>query len=206
MAYEMRSTCGSKCSRVCCQNSRKAKIHPLVWEKSRIKKAAGLRPLSSSGMGSMDRDERIKILEAARSLATLEHDCDGAILRVDEVLRENPDDPDGLMLKGNILDLDERHEEALECYKRVLHIDPQNVAALIDMGDSHSWSGNYDEAVKFFDRALGVLRQGKYYLDPRDELESAYRGKLGALREGGKSEEARACELEMHRLFPRRGG
>src|SRR3990172_1381397 len=102
MAYEMRSTCGSKCSRVCCQNSRKAKIHPLVWEKSRIKKAAGLRPLSSSGMGSMDRDERIKILEAARSLATLEHDCDGAILRVDEVLRENPDDPDGLMLKGNI--------------------------------------------------------------------------------------------------------
>jgi len=34
MAYEMRSTCGSKCSRVCCQNSRKAKIHPLVWEKS----------------------------------------------------------------------------------------------------------------------------------------------------------------------------
>ncbi len=153
----------------------------------------------------MDRDERMRILEAARALAVLEHDYDGALLRLQPILRENPHDPDGLMLKGNILDLDERHGEALDCYERVLNSDPENVAALIDMGDCLSWSGRYQEAIQFFDRALVLLGQGRYYLDQQDELESACRGKLGALRESGRAEEARAYELEMDRLFPRRG-
>ncbi len=143
----------------------------------------------------------MRILEAARALAVLEHDYDGAILRLRAILQENPHDPDGLMLKGNILDLDARHGEALECYQRVLNNDPDNVAALVDMGDCLSWSGRYQEAIEFFDRSLVLLGQGRYYLDHRDELESAYRGKLGALREGGRAEEARICELEMDHLF-----
>lgn len=96
---------------------------------------------------AMESLERKTILEAARSLATLEHDYEGALQRIDQILAENPEDIDALMFKGNILDLDERHQEALRCYRYVLDIDPDNVAALIDMGDCHTWLDAYEQAI-----------------------------------------------------------
>jgi tetratricopeptide (TPR) repeat protein len=144
----------------------------------------------------MESHERKIILEAARSLATLEHDYEGALQRVEQILAENPDDIDALMFKGNILDLDHKHQEALRCYRYVLDIDPDNVAALIDMGDCYSWLDAYEQAIGFFDRALEFLRQGRFYLNPQEECKSAYLGKILALRESGRLEEASNCERE----------
>lgn len=150
----------------------------------------------------MDRSERIRILEAARAQATLEHDTEGAIRMLEAMLRENPDDLDALMLKGNILDMDGNHEEALNFYQQALNLDPENVPALIDFGDCIAWLGRYQEAIGYYDRALELLKHGKFYLNPRDECKSAYLGKLEALRDSGHVEEARAWQVEMHALFP----
>ncbi len=150
----------------------------------------------------MDRSERIGILEAARALATLEHNTAGAIRKLEAILRENPNDLDALMLKGNVLDMDGNHEEALRFYQQALSLDPDNVSALIDFGDCVAWLGRYQEAIGYFDRALELLRQGKFYLDSREECKSAFLSKLEALRDSGQVEKARAWQAEMNVLFP----
>lgn len=146
------------------------------------------------------------MMRPARALATLEHDTAGAIRVLEAILRENPDDLDALMLKGNILDMDGNHEEALKFYQQALNLDPDNVPALIDFGDCIAWLGRYQEAIGYYERALELLKQGKFYLDPRDECRSAYRGKLEALRDSGQVEKARAWQIEMQALFPENQG
>ncbi len=142
-------------------------------------------------MGKLNRSTRIKLLEEAKAIATLEHNYEKALRKIAVVLNDNPNDIDALILKGNILDLDEEYEKSLKCYEKVVAIDKNNVRALIDMGDWYSKQGNVEEALTFYDRALTLLKQNIYYLSKEEELNEAYIGKILLLREQGRIDEAR---------------
>lgn len=140
--------------------------------------------------------QRLGWLESAKAIATLEHDYKKALEKVQHLLRDNDNDTDALILKGNILDLAQRYSEARRCYEKVLQQDQHNLRALIDMGDWHSRKRNSVEALSFYDRALSLLKRKIFYLSRRDEFEEAYTGKIILLREMGLLDRARKVVKE----------
>ncbi|MEM2191697.1 MAG: tetratricopeptide repeat protein, partial [Archaeoglobaceae archaeon] len=55
------------------------------------------------------------------------------LLKIEERLKLNPKDVRLLNMKGNILCDLGKYEEAIECYKRVLELDPNNLAAKMNL-------------------------------------------------------------------------
>jgi tetratricopeptide (TPR) repeat protein len=141
-------------------------------------------------MKKLSRADRIKLLQQAKDIASLEHDCEKALKKVDLVLESNPSDIDGLILRGNILDLCQNFNESLKCYERALKIDKNNVRALIDMGDWHSNKDDFKKALSFYEIALSLLKKGVYYLSREEELQEVYLNKTLLLKDQGMVNEA----------------
>jgi tetratricopeptide (TPR) repeat protein len=132
---------------------------------------------------------RIILLERAKNLSIVERQYDKALEIISKLLESDRKDIDALRLKGNILDLMgsdpiqdvtetsgamDNFEKARECYEEILRIDPQNTLALIDMGDYWEQMGDYEIALKFYDKAIELLKKGHFYISYEDEMEEAF--------------------------------
>lgn len=145
--------------------------------------------------------ERIQLLEKIRKL-TLAGEYDQALSDVDKVLANNPEDQDALGLKGNIMELMQRDDEARMYYEKVLELNPTNVQAWVDLGDNYSNNQNISKALEYYDGACSLIKQGVIYAARLNEVEQAYFAKASLLKTVGKLQEAIDCAQEGLRLAP----
>ena len=122
-------------------------------------------------------EHRLQQLEEARGLA-MDASYDAALDVVEKVLAGLPDDLEGLRLKGNVLeqkalDLNEHSAKKLvrsgeyllarECYERILRSDPDNVFALVDLGDHYKNLEAYDRAFSYYEAAVSSLQSDRSF-------------------------------------------
>ncbi|MGH8006907.1 MAG: hypothetical protein ACREQ3_07835 [Candidatus Binatia bacterium] len=110
-------------------------------------------------------------------------------------------------MKGNIIEmyflhLSEAHEEARSCYEKALTYNRTNVCALTDMGDWHGAEGEYRKAIHFYDKAIALLKRGKFHRSQEEEMEEAYMGKINALKELKEHKAAQRCAKEGLQYCP----
>jgi len=99
---------------------------------------------------------KIKMAEGASS----NREYDEALMRLDEVIAEDPGIMEARQVRANIyLQLDRAEEAAEEC-KEALKIDPEYNAAIFTLAQAYKKLKKYDEAVAGFERVI--------QLDPRD--------------------------------------
>jgi arylsulfatase A-like enzyme/Tfp pilus assembly protein PilF len=99
---------------------------------------------------------KIKMAEGASS----NREYDEALMRLDEVIAEDPGIMEARQVRANIyLQLDRAEEAAEEC-KEALKIDPEYNAAIFTLAQAYKKLKKYDEAVAGFERAIQI--------DPRD--------------------------------------
>lgn len=149
--------------------------------------------------------EASKMAFAALSVAKKK--LEAPLAKLEEILLHAPQDIDALLMKGNIIDLyfsslHEIHEIARSCYKEVLILVPSNVCALIDMGDWYAAENEYKESIRFYNKAIRLLKCGQFYRSRVNELEEAYMGKISALKDSKRFMDARQCAKEGLRYCP----
>lgn len=169
--------------------------------KSRIKNNKKIHNKSGGLQAEIGRLIREANKIAFKSLSTARKAFEAPLIKIEKVLKSDPKNIDALLMKGNIIDLYfsslmEIHEVARSCYEEVLVFTPSNVCALIDMGDWYSIEGKYNKAIRYYDKAISFLKQGKFYRSLKKEFEEAYIGKTSALKYSKKHREAQQCAVE----------
>jgi tetratricopeptide (TPR) repeat protein len=90
-------------------------------------------------------------------------------------------------------DVPSRQQEAIECYKRAVSIDPNYADAWGNMGVSYGLMGNHQQALECFEKALGIHPEDAQWLHM----------KAVALQKLGKVQEAFEAYAKAERLDPR---
>lgn len=95
----------------------------------------------------------------------------------DDILEREPDNVAALIGKGTALTPLDREDETIECMQRVLEVDPKSKAALLWMAKVFDSRENWDEALKWYDRYLGIYHgDEKHWIKHGDVLVSLGRG------------------------------
>jgi tetratricopeptide (TPR) repeat protein len=112
-------------------------------------------------------------------------DTSGALQDIHDALALNPKDPNALQLNGDLLVKIDRGEEALDIYKKILTLDPDNELALTSLGSVSRQLGHDKEAEKYLLRLAAThpryyasyLALGDLYTARRDfnKAEANYR-------------------------------
>jgi tetratricopeptide (TPR) repeat protein len=68
-----------------------------------------------------------------------------------------------------------KHEEAIECYDKVIELDPENEAAWINKGNALCNLNKYEEGIKCCDKAIKM--------DPPDSLLKLIKGTIERIRQ-----------------------
>jgi tetratricopeptide (TPR) repeat protein len=84
-----------------------------------------------------------------------------------------------------------KHREAIAFYQKVLKEEPLQIVALVSLGNAYNWLGEYDQAEKYFKRALEIDANNEYALA---ELGTVYLNK-GDIK---KSKELLAESLKIN--------
>ncbi len=82
------------------------------------------------------------------------------ILKLEQYLKENPDDPEAWAQLGHQFFDSDRFKDAIEAYEKSLSIKPDNAPVLTDLGVMYRRNEQPKKAVEMFDRAIaadGVL-------------------------------------------------
>lgn len=116
-----------------------------------------------------------------------------ALRAIDQVLATHPGEPELLLLKGHILDRLGEYQEARRHYAQAVRRDAANVLASMDMGHSYYYAGRLALALRWYDRAITLLRAGHSWAVWRAEWEEAHWFRAWALAEMGRLEAAIAC-------------
>jgi len=162
---------------------------------------SGLTPRKMA-KSNTNKKNRKDIFQRARHLA-VQRDPERGISLIDEYLSKfDSQDVDFLLLKGSIFEMTGRIDQASKIYKTVLHIDPRNTQALIDLGDSSSSKNEYRRAISFYDRALKHLEKEIYYRDLADEFVQACVNKADAFLELKKPGAACQCIVNGLQKYP----
>ena len=114
-----------------------------------------------------------------------------AITLAERILRERPDDPKALIVKGDALFRSGRREEASEVFDDLVRVNPKNAKVWLDRARIRKTMDDYPEALRSYDAALAIdenLADGWY--ERATVLET-----LGDAREALRSV-ARAVELK----------
>jgi len=147
------------------------------------------------GRLTTDKKEKIRWFERARNLA-VNGKAQKAIDLIDTYVREfRSEDIDFYLLKGSVLEMQTKYQKAVSVYRKVLRLDPRNVRAMIDLGDVYSSSGKaqYQTALFYYNRALSLLKRGRFYLDLDEEIISACVGIADVLLELRRPLDACKC-------------
>ena len=97
--------------------------------------------------------------------------------------RTHSPDESSLISQGLQLNIDGKHEEAIQCFDRALEIDPTDESTWESKGDALNSLGKHEEAIQCFDRALEI--------DPENDYALAMKGACFAILH--KHEEAMQC-------------
>jgi tetratricopeptide (TPR) repeat protein len=76
------------------------------------------------------------------------------ITRLEEIVKNNPNDKATLEHLAHLLNDSGFKERAIEKYKQYLKIDPKNADVIVDMGVCYFEMGDYDEAIKLMEKSL----------------------------------------------------
>ncbi len=74
--------------------------------------------------------------------------------RVEDILATDPESIDALMLKAMIARMEKEYDEAVEIYKEISYIDPNNAQALFERAETHMLQSKVQWASTFYNRAL----------------------------------------------------
>ena len=96
------------------------------------------------------------LYKRGKSLSIFSNQLDNAIFFFDKALEIDPDRPDIITSKGEVLVNQEKFEEAISYFDKALEIDPQYMDALRGKGDALANLGKFEEAHSFIDRALEI--------------------------------------------------
>ncbi len=96
---------------------------------------------------------RNRITAKAQNAPSYRDIC-AALTVVEQRLAARPESVEDLFLRGNLLELTGRTEEALENYRRLLEFDPAHRGALNNMGNLLTAAGKTDEAHEAYARAV----------------------------------------------------
>ena len=83
-------------------------------------------------------------------------------------LRERPDDPKALIVKGDALFRSGRREEASEVFDDLVRVNPKNAKVWLDRARIRKTMDDYPEALRSYDAALAIdetLADGWYKFD-----------------------------------------
>lgn len=142
----------------------------------------------------MTRRERIQALVTLRRVSGASRRAQSKALRtVDAALAAHPDEPDLLLLKAHLLDRLGEYQEARRLYNRVMRRNGANVLAAVDMGHSYYYAGRLGLALRWYDRAIALLRAGHCWAIWRAEWEEAHWFKAWSLAEQGQARAAIVC-------------
>lgn len=116
------------------------------------------------------------------------------IARLEQALREQPDDAARWTELGNAYFDEKEHGKAIEAYGRSLALRPNNPNVLTDLGIMYRETGQYERALKCFDQAMR--------LEPAHEYARFNKG-IVLLFDLHRHAEAKAVWQELLRLNPR---
>jgi Flp pilus assembly protein TadD len=78
------------------------------------------------------------------------------ILRLQELVRQSPNNPNAWIELGNILMDSSRFHEAVDAYQKALKMDEKNVDVRVDMGTCYRLIGRSDKAVEEYSKAIAI--------------------------------------------------
>jgi tetratricopeptide (TPR) repeat protein len=106
-------------------------------------------------------------------------DFEQAVGFYNDILEREPDSIAALIGKGTALTSLDREDETIECMNEVLKADPSNKAALLWMAKVFDSRENWDEALKWYDRYLGIYHgDEKQWIKHGDVLANLGRGDI----------------------------
>ncbi len=142
----------------------------------------------------MTRRERIQVLVTLRKASAGPRRARSQALHsIDAALAAHPDEPDLLLLKGHLLDRMGDYQEARRLYSRVMRQDAANVLAALDMGHSYYYAGRLALGLRWYGRALALLRAGHFWGVWRAEWEEVHWFRAWSLAELGRTTAAAVC-------------
>ena len=154
----------------------------------------------------MTRQERIQALVTLRRVNAGPRGAQSKALHtIDRALKVHPDEPDLLLLKAHLLDRLGEYQEARRLYSRVMRRDTANVLAALDMGHSYYYAGRLALALRWYDRALALLRAGHFWGVWRAEWEEVHWFRAWSLAELGRTPAAVVCCRHGLAKAPRSG-
>src|SRR5439155_255626 len=122
-----------------------------------VHRAAEALPLAEALVAKAPEDVEILVATAkARSATGDAAGARAAVVRLAEMLEQDPYDMDALMLLGRALLDDKRDAEALEAFRRALKFDPQHTGALFYLGATLARLQRYGEAVDAWERVTRI--------------------------------------------------
>lgn len=106
-----------------------------------------------------------------------------ALVKLDDATSKNPDNKQLWLIKGQLLDRQEKVEEAIKCYEKVLELDPENAPALGSIGIIY-----YNQAARLSDEnnASAVNDMKKYKEGRANTVDPAFRKALTYLEKAHK--------------------
>ncbi|MBC7543189.1 MAG: hypothetical protein H7338_10705 [Candidatus Sericytochromatia bacterium] len=97
------------------------------------------------------------IAEAEELAEQGEAHFEAAFDKVAAALRLEPNNIEGLKLKGILLDLVEHYIEGFVCHSRAVELDPDNVELLLNLADNCLYRQDFEEACRVYQLAQAQL-------------------------------------------------
>ncbi len=139
----------------------------------------------------MIRRRRIHILATLRRVEEGPRRAQARVLHsLDRALAAHAQEPDLLLLKGHLLDRMGEYAQARRLYAEALRRDASNVLAAMDLGHSYYYAGRMALALRWYDRAIALLRAGHSWAVWRAEWEEAHWFRAWSLAELGHHQAA----------------
>ena len=146
----------------------------------------------------------------------LQGEYDAALKLIGALLTESSSDLVALRMKGNLLELktldlmeysskklmsSRDYLAARDCYMQILKFDPQNISALIDLGDHYKNLDAYDKAFSFYEQAIDLLRSDRRGKSRTEELDELLTTCLDLGRQKQTAERAQRLKLACEQLL-----
>ena len=90
------------------------------------------------------------------------------VMKIDKILEKNPEDVSAILKKGKLLLENNKDEEALAVFERVLDIETENELVLMTIGVVIGFLGKHKEAIRIFDKVLEI--------NPKNDVALAIKG------------------------------
>ncbi len=106
----------------------------------------------------MSETSAIDLISEAEELAEQgEEHFEAAFDKLEAGLRLEPNNVEGLKLKGILFDLVEHYVEGFVAHSRAVELDPENVELLINLADNCLYRQDFEEATRVYGQAQNQL-------------------------------------------------